>query len=130
VCLSLTTTLCNLSHWLHVTGTGLTGLDIRSGTSVNCCGGGTSVGITSDADCAKKCIDFGSTCTAWVRQPSTNICWLSSQTGSIQFSSKSDRNCGTRMPLGAPELIALQVPSNMCPSPVVSSSLFLSVDTL
>merc|ERR1719245_2780005 len=41
-----------------------------------------AAGVTSDDACRDRCT-VAPGCTIWVRQPSTNMCWLSTQTGSI-----------------------------------------------
>merc|ERR1719195_1740350 len=52
-------------------------------------------GVTSDNACRDRCTAARG-CTAWVRQPSTNRCWLSTQTGSIMLRRHADRNTGLR----------------------------------
>jgi len=48
----------------------------------------------SDDACSAACT-ANSACTAWVRQPTTNRCWLSSQ-AVVTFESDSDRTTGLR----------------------------------
>ena len=36
------------------------------------------------------------TCTAWVRQPSSNVCWMVTNTGKLAFKASKNRNAGLR----------------------------------
>lgn len=54
-----------------------------------------AAGVTSDDACRDRCT-VAPGCTIWVRQPSTNMCWLSTQTGSITLRRSADRNAGLR----------------------------------
>lgn len=67
-------------------------MDVKSG-SFKHHAGSYQTGVTSDTECRGLC-NAAVGCTAWVRQPSTNKCWLSEQTGNIEFETESDRNSG------------------------------------
>jgi len=51
-------------------------------------------GSASDAACSASCTALPA-CTAWVRQPSSGRCWLSSQSV-VAFNPQADRNAGLR----------------------------------
>lgn len=58
------------------------------------------VASASDADCSAKCTAQPE-CTAWIRQPSINVCYMSRQTGTVSFKHADDRNAGRRCQQGA-----------------------------
>ena len=66
------------------------------------------MGISSDAACSARC-SARETCTAWVRQPSSNKCSLSTQVGTIAWGRLNvidglpgDGNGGLKCHLGMP----------------------------
>merc|ERR1719162_2850860 len=56
--------------------------------------GADGTGANSDGECSERC-NQQAECTAWVRQPSTGNCWLTSQ-AVVTFEANSDRNTGLR----------------------------------
>jgi len=67
------------------------GMDILAGTFVHC--PATRQHSISNEDCNQLCAEQTG-CVAWVRQPSTGLCWMSKQTGTIKFEAEADRDCG------------------------------------
>lgn len=67
------------------------GRDVASGFVHHAQSG--AYGVTTDAACRERC-NNAEGCRAWVRQPSTNRCWLTTQTGIIPFMTVPDRNSG------------------------------------
>lgn len=68
------------------------GMDVKPGTFLHHAQSHLT-GIVSDAACQARCNEAAG-CTAWVRAPSSNRCWLSAQTGPIEFIARADRNSG------------------------------------
>lgn len=68
------------------------GKDILGGTFSHHANSGAT-NIATDAACNQLCLDSAG-CRAWVRQPSTKKCWLSKQSGAINWEAESDRNGG------------------------------------
>jgi len=69
----------------------LYGMDIDGGFVHHAQSGATD--INTDKACSELC-SGAEGCTAWVRQPSTNNCWLTTQSGQIQWKVRGDRNAG------------------------------------
>jgi len=67
------------------------GYDTLAGSHVHTAS--TGVPSTSNANCNKLCTQQTG-CVAWVRQPSTGLCWMSKQTGTVEFEPEADRDSG------------------------------------